>query len=67
MFDFKKRLTGKRIQKPIDPIPLYDTVDRAHDEGPLRPAQFSLHAALYGTDFPRLTFAACNWRIHSQI
>lgn len=42
MVDFKKRLAGKRVQKPVDPIPLYDSLDRAHDKGPLRPAQVSV-------------------------
>lgn len=40
MIDFKKRLASKKVQKPTDPITLYDTLDRAHDKGPLRPAQF---------------------------
>ncbi|SCX29222.1 Type III restriction enzyme, res subunit [Nitrosomonas eutropha] len=39
MVDFKKRLAGKKAEKPIDPVKLYDTLDRAHDKGPLRPAQ----------------------------
>ena len=39
MVDFKKRLVGKKAEKPIDPVKLYDTLDRAHDKGPLRPAQ----------------------------
>jgi len=39
MIDFSKRL-GKRIPKRItDPVALYDTLDRASDKGPLRPAQ----------------------------
>jgi len=39
MVDFSKRL-GKQIPKRItDPIALYDTLDRASDKGPLRPAQ----------------------------
>jgi replicative superfamily II helicase len=37
--DFKKRLEGKTIEKPADPLKLYPTLDRAHDKGPLRPAQ----------------------------
>jgi replicative superfamily II helicase len=40
--DFKKRLAGKKVEKPIDPVKLYDTLDRAHDKGPLRPAQQSV-------------------------
>jgi replicative superfamily II helicase len=42
MVDFKKRLAGKKPIKPIDPVMLYDTLDRAHDKGPLRPAQLSV-------------------------
>ena len=42
MVDFKKRLAGKKADKPIDPVKLYDTLDRAHDKGPLRPAQLSV-------------------------
>jgi len=32
LVDFNKRLTGK----------LYDTLHRAHDKGPLRPAQLAV-------------------------
>ncbi|WP_159227359.1 DEAD/DEAH box helicase family protein, partial [Pantoea sp. 18059] len=39
MVDFKKRLAGKKDERPTDPVKLYDTLDRAHDKGPLRPAQ----------------------------
>lgn len=42
MVNFKKHLAGKKVQKPVDPIALYDTLDRAHDKGPLRPAQISV-------------------------
>jgi replicative superfamily II helicase len=42
LVDFKKRLTGKRAERPTDPIKLYDTLDRAHDKGPLRPAQLAV-------------------------
>ncbi len=42
MVDFKKRLAGKKIEKPVDPVKLYDTLDRAHDKGPLRPAQLAV-------------------------
>ena len=42
MVDFSKRL-GKRITERItDPVALYDTLDRASDKGPLRPAQESV-------------------------
>jgi replicative superfamily II helicase len=39
MVDFKKRLTGTVNESPTDPVALYETLDRAHDKGPLRPAQ----------------------------
>lgn len=39
MVDFKKRLSGKKVIAPTDPVALYDTLDRAYDKGPLRPAQ----------------------------
>lgn len=39
MVDFKKRLASSTKTKPVNPIELYDTLDRAHDKGPLRPAQ----------------------------
>ncbi len=42
MVDFRKRLAGKKTTKPIDPIELYDTLDRAYDKGPLRPAQVAV-------------------------
>lgn len=42
MVDFKKRMSGKKVEKPIDPVKLYETLDRAHDKGPLRPAQLSV-------------------------
>lgn len=52
MVDFKKQLSGSKVEKAIDPVQLYDTLDRAHDKGPLRPAQahvlatwFKSHAA----------------------
>jgi replicative superfamily II helicase len=39
MIDFKKRLSQKTLTRVIDPIALYDTLDRTSDKGPLRPAQ----------------------------
>lgn len=41
MVDFKRKLSGRKVERPINPIDLYDTLDRAHDKGPLRPAQVS--------------------------
>jgi replicative superfamily II helicase len=40
--DFTKRLAGKRPGKILDPLGIYDSLDRAHDKGPLRPAQLSI-------------------------
>ncbi|WP_298030997.1 DEAD/DEAH box helicase [uncultured Desulfovibrio sp.] len=42
MVDFRKKLAGKKIAAPTNPVLLYDTLDRAHDKGPLRPAQESV-------------------------
>ena len=42
MVNFNKRLSGKKASKPVDPVALYDTLDRAHDKGPLRPAQIAV-------------------------
>jgi replicative superfamily II helicase len=39
MVDFSKRLGRKAAIKPVDPIEIYDTLNRAHDKGPLRPSQ----------------------------
>ncbi|KQO66649.1 MULTISPECIES: DEAD/DEAH box helicase family protein [Methylobacterium] len=39
MVDFKKRLGGKGAVKATNPVEIYDRLDRAHDKGPLRPAQ----------------------------
>jgi replicative superfamily II helicase len=40
--NFKERLAGKKAEKPTDPVKLYETLDRAHDKGPLRPAQLAV-------------------------
>jgi replicative superfamily II helicase len=45
--DFKKRLSGKAAEKPTDPVKLYETLDRAHDKGPLRPAQLAVLRAWF--------------------
>src|SRR3954454_5085923 len=44
MVDFSKRLSGKKIETLIDPVKLYETLDRAHDKGPLRPSQAAVLA-----------------------
>ncbi len=48
MVDFKKRLTGQSSSRAIDPLELYETLDRAHDKGPLRPAQESVLREWHG-------------------
>lgn len=39
MVDFSKRLAKQPPKKLLDPIAIYDTLDRASDKGPLRPVQ----------------------------
>lgn len=39
MVDFAKRLAGKQLTRITDPVKLYETLDRAHDKGPLRSSQ----------------------------
>ncbi|WP_406845552.1 DEAD/DEAH box helicase family protein [Flavobacterium soyae] len=39
MINFKKRLEGVKADLKINPIEIYDTLDRASDKGPLRPSQ----------------------------
>lgn len=45
MVDFKKRLAGKQLARISDPVKLYETLDRAHDKGPLRPSQEAVLSA----------------------
>jgi replicative superfamily II helicase len=42
MVDFSKRLPKRVLAKPLDPIEIYDGLDRASDKGPLRPAQATI-------------------------
>lgn len=42
MVDFKKKLGKKIEKKPLSPAEIYDTLDRASDKGPLRPAQLAV-------------------------
>ncbi len=42
MIDFKKRLGKQAGEKPLNPLEIYDSLDRASDKGPLRPAQIAL-------------------------
>jgi hypothetical protein len=42
MVDFSKKLAAKHLQKLLSPVALYETLDRAHDKGPLRPVQTAI-------------------------
>lgn len=44
MVDFKKLASASGRPKSSNPIELYETLDRAHDKGPLRPAQSAVLA-----------------------
>ncbi len=39
MVDFKKRLKKKSLPKKVNPIDIYDSLDRRSETGPLRPSQ----------------------------
>ena len=39
MIDFNKRIKKTKQEKELQPIIIYDTLDRASDKGPLRPSQ----------------------------
>ena len=47
MVDFSKRLNKKKIEKKVNPIDIYETVDRKSDTGPLRPAQTEILESWY--------------------
>lgn len=42
MVDFKAKLAKKADVRPTDPLALYNSLDRSHDKGPLRPAQMAV-------------------------
>jgi len=42
MVDFGKRLAQKNAPKALDPAQIYESLDRASDKGPLRPAQIAI-------------------------
>ena len=48
MVNFKNCLAGKKAEKPTDPVKLYETLDRASDKGPLRPAQLAVLDEWFG-------------------
>ncbi len=39
MVDFKKKLKKHKTEKLLNPLKIYDSLDRVSDKGPLRPAQ----------------------------
>ncbi|HEY7115236.1 MAG TPA: DEAD/DEAH box helicase family protein, partial [Tepidisphaeraceae bacterium] len=45
MVDFNKLVKKKTLTKVVDPVALYDTLDRASDKGELRKAQAALLTA----------------------
>jgi replicative superfamily II helicase len=45
MVDFSKRLGQRELHKPVDPLAIYETLDRASDKGELRRVQVELLAA----------------------
>lgn len=49
MVDFKKRLNKSGIDKKIDPIEIYDSLDRRSIAGPLRPAQQKILSEWYNS------------------
>jgi replicative superfamily II helicase len=42
MINFSKRIEEQQNGKPTKPAEIYETLDRASDKGPLRPAQFAI-------------------------
>ncbi|MEP7336154.1 MAG: DEAD/DEAH box helicase family protein [Acidobacteriota bacterium] len=42
MVDFNKKLAKHVNENPIDPLVIYEKLDRASDKGPLRPAQITV-------------------------
>lgn len=49
MVDFKKRLKTYKAAKPLDPLAIYDSLDRASDKGPLRPVQSHILSKWYSS------------------
>ena len=49
MVDFRKRIGNKTAAKVIDPVKLYESLDRASDKGPLRPVQETVLSEWHAT------------------
>ena len=48
MIDFKKRLNQGASERKMNPVEIYDTIDRKSVTGPLRPAQKYILEKWYG-------------------
>lgn len=42
MIDFRKKLGKKEVEKKINPLEIYDELDRRSVTGPLRPVQYKI-------------------------
>lgn len=49
MVDFKKRLKKKTLPKKVNPVEIYDSLDRRSETGPLRPSQERVLAEWYSS------------------
>lgn len=49
MVDFNKRLSKMAREQLLDPVEIYETLDRESDKGPLRPAQIAILSAWHTT------------------
>jgi replicative superfamily II helicase len=47
MIDFKKHVSQPKAGRPTNPLDIYESLDRASDKGPLRPAQSAVLAEWY--------------------
>lgn len=47
MVDFRQRLVSFPVEKHINPLDIYERLDRASDKGPLRPAQIAVLQSWY--------------------
>jgi replicative superfamily II helicase len=49
MVDFRKHLAKKKVEKPVDPIVIYDQLDRSVEKGELRKAQVHILTNWFNT------------------
>ena len=49
MVDFKKRLKKKSLPKKVNPVEIYDSLDRRSETGPLRPSQEKILSEWYSS------------------